>query len=99
MSARARTRTLAALCALLMLLGTVPVSAFVEKPIDRPEGPPTPKPTEVGDPDQPSGNIVLIVHRWVFVIRVPFGGIGRESAVRSAPRAMPRANPRVRNAR
>lgn len=55
MRAITRMRTLAALCALLMLLGSVPVSAWVDKPIDHPEGPPTIRPTEVGEPDTGSG--------------------------------------------
>jgi len=50
-----RMRTLAALCALLMLLSSVPATAWVERPIDDPQGPPVVKPTEVGDPDSGSG--------------------------------------------
>ena len=51
MRAITRMRTLAALCALLMMLAATPVTAWVEKPIDTPQGPPVVSPTEVGDPD------------------------------------------------
>jgi len=58
-----RMRTLAALCALLMLLSSVPATAWVERPIDDPQGPPVVKPTEVGDPDTPYGGLPPVM-RW-----------------------------------
>ncbi len=66
MRAITRTRTLAALCALLMLLSSVPVTAHPEKPIDHPEGPPVVNPTEVGDPDYPH-NLILTRIRVLLV--------------------------------
>jgi|CXWL01.1.fsa_nt_gi hypothetical protein len=46
-----RNATLATLCALVLGLATVANATRPDRPIDSPEGPPVPHPTEVGDPD------------------------------------------------
>jgi hypothetical protein len=71
MKAIARIRTLAAICALLSFLTAGVLAGVPGRPIDRPEGPPDPT-TEVGDPDQPSGMIVVIGYRTM-IIRLPRG--------------------------
>jgi hypothetical protein len=66
-----RKRTLAALCALLLAFASLANANAPARPIDRPEGPPELDPTMVGDPDQPGGNVTIVVGQWIYVGRVP----------------------------
>lgn len=59
-----RTRTLTALCALLLVFASIAHAGVPGRPIDRPGGPPDPDPTMVGDPDDGQGHIVIIVTPW-----------------------------------
>lgn len=62
MRALTRMRLLAAVCALLLLmLAPIATANVPGRPIDRPDGPPDPDPTMVGDPD--TGNNGL----WEYV--------------------------------
>jgi hypothetical protein len=84
MSTLSRFRSLAAALALLLFL-SANATAWSDRPMDRPEGPPEPNPQEVGDPDQPP-NLVLPVVLWkrVFLIRLP-GAFARFGLRVSAP--------------
>lgn len=53
-----RTRTLAALCALLLVFASLANANAPARPIDRPEGPPELDPTMVGDPDAGHGGLM-----------------------------------------
>lgn len=77
MIALTRMRTIAALCALLCFLTASALAGQPSRPIDRPDGSPEPGTTEIGDPDQPSGSMVVILYRWIYVYRLPLGGIRR----------------------
>ena len=54
MRALTRMRTLAAACALLLVIAGMAAAGVPGRPIDRPESPP-PSPTEVGEPDTGQG--------------------------------------------
>ncbi len=66
MRALDRIRSLAAVMTLLLFLATSALANVPRKPIDRPEGPPEPNPTEVGDPDM-GGNLTRD-HAWFLVL-------------------------------
>ena len=71
MRALTRMRTLAAACALLLVIAGMAAANAPGRPIDRPEGPP-PSPTEVGDPD--AGHdmpIAVVIGGHVFIWRLP----------------------------
>ena len=51
MSALNRLKTLAAVLTLLLFITTTALAGPPGKPVERPEGPPEPNPTEVGEPD------------------------------------------------
>ncbi len=59
-------RTLAAAGALLLLVTATPANALLDKPIDSPQGPPAPNPTEVGDPDL-GHNLVWDRYKHLFI--------------------------------
>jgi|SRR6185369_11743681 hypothetical protein len=90
MRALTRMRTLAAACALLLFVSGMATAGLGDRVIDRP-GTPDPMPPMVGDPDQPTGGMVLIVGSWVIVLRVPLGVLRQHpiavGAVRRAPNA------------
>jgi len=76
MRALTRMRTLAAVCALLLMLAGTAAAGLPGKPIDRPGDPPS-GPPQVGDPDQPTGgSIVVVIGDWVVVFRTPYIRIG-----------------------
>ncbi len=58
MRAPFRTGLLALLCALMLGIATIANANIPGRPIDRPEGPPDPDPTMVGDPDAGNGGLV-----------------------------------------
>jgi hypothetical protein len=89
MSALSRLRPFAAALALLLFLSTN-AAAWTDKPMDTPGGPPVPNPQEVGDPDQPGGNIVVFVYRWVFVARLPHGFLRPSTIQRPSPKPLVR---------
>jgi hypothetical protein len=73
MRALTRTRLLAALCVLMLLtFGSIARAGMPGRPIDRSGGPPDPTPVEVGDPDQPGGNITVTFTMFgrVYLFRV-----------------------------
>ena len=79
MRALNRMRLLAAVCALLLLtFGPLARAGVPGRPIDQPQGPPTPNPTEVGDPDQPPGSIAIPVNGWL-TFKVPVSWVVRLS--------------------
>ena len=70
MRALIRMRTLAAACALLLMIaGTAAAGPRVR--FDRPGQPDVPDPPMVGDPDQPTGNLVAIYAPWILIFRIP----------------------------
>lgn len=93
MRATSRMRTLAAVCALLMIFATVPANAWVEKPIESPQGPPTLNPTEIGDPD-PGHDMPIFVGHYLFFLRLP--AFLRHWQVPFRMKAPPTWNPRLR---
>lgn len=67
-----RTRTLTALCALLLVFASIAHAGVPGRPIDRPGGPPDPDPTMVGDPDQPPSIVTtVVIGRWVVLLNLP----------------------------
>lgn len=61
--------TTALLALTLALVAPIAEANVPRRPIDRPEGPPEPNPTEVGDPD--TGNNVpreLLIRLWIGVL-------------------------------
>ena len=68
MRALTRTRPLAALCALLLIVSLAGRASAFTKPIDRGETPPDPRPAQVGDPDEPHGMILIVPSPWGFVV-------------------------------
>jgi hypothetical protein len=70
MRALTRMRTLAAACALLLFVTGMAAANLHDRQIDR-SGTPEPKPPMVGDPDQPTGNIVAIYGYWFVVFHIP----------------------------
>ena len=79
MRALARTRLLAVACVLLMMtFGSIARAGAPGRPIDRSGSPPDSGPTEVGDPDEPGGNIVITFGLFgrVFLFRVPSSALG-----------------------
>jgi hypothetical protein len=69
MSALSRLRSPAAALALLLFL-SANAAAWTDKPMDNPEGPPIPKPQEVGEPDFGNGltwNRIMHLFRASFV--------------------------------
>ena len=70
MRALTRKRLLAAVCMLLLMFASIAHAGAPGRPIDRPEGPPDPRPVEVGDPDQPPSIIVIVWNGWL-TIRIP----------------------------
>lgn len=70
-----RTRTLTALCALLLVFASIAHAGVPGRPIDRPGGPPDPDPTMVGDPDEPGNlrTLTLGIFGHVYLIHLPAG--------------------------
>ena len=68
MRALIRTRLLAALCAMLLVVSLAGRASAFTKPIDRAETPPDIKPLQVGDPDEPHGMILIVPSPWGFVV-------------------------------
>ena len=66
MRALTRIKTLAAVLTLLLFVTTTALASHPGKPIDRPEGPPEPNPTEVGEPDM--GGHLTRDHVWYLVV-------------------------------
>ena len=66
-----RTRTLAALCALLLMFASLASANIPSRPIDRPEGPPDPDPSAIGEPDLGHEIITVVYQGKVLVLRVP----------------------------
>ena len=66
-----RTRTLAALCALLLVFASLANANAPARPIDRPEGPPELDPTMVGDPDAGQEIITFAFQGRILLIRLP----------------------------
>lgn len=65
MRALTRMRTLAAACALLLMIAGTAVAGAPGRPIDRPDSPP-PQPTEVGEPDA-GHNLTVQLFRQLIV--------------------------------
>ena len=81
-----RTRTLTALCVLLLAVASIAHAGVPGRPIDRPGGPPDPDPTMVGDPDQPPSIVTtIVIGRWIVLFHLP-------EFVRMPGRAAPRLN-------
>ena len=70
MRALTRKRLLAAVCMLLLMFASIAHAGAPGRPIDRPEGPPDPRPVEVGDPD--SGNNGLVANWRQLFLRLFF---------------------------
>ena len=69
-----RTKVLAAGCAWLLLsFGSIAQAGPPGKPIPIPVDLPS-EPVRIGDPDQPTGGIVIVLNQWVFTLRVPVWG-------------------------
>ncbi len=66
-----RTRTLTALCVLLLAVASIARASAPGRPIDRPGGPPDPDPTMVGDPD--SGHNGLWAYWKQLLIAIELG--------------------------
>ena len=64
MRAPFRTGLLALLCALMLGIATIANANIPGRPIDRPEGPPDPDPTMVGDPDDGQGSVIIVLTPW-----------------------------------
>ena len=78
MRALTRMRPLAAACALLLFVAGMAAAGPLDRQIDR-SGQPDPKPPMVGDPDQPTGNMVFLFNYWMIVVyRMPTGAIKRQ---------------------
>ena len=73
MRALTRMRSLAAACALLLVVAGNAAAGAPTKPIDRPDSPPT-TPTEVGEPDTGHDMPAFIVVVWgrVFFWKLPW---------------------------
>lgn len=56
--------TTALLALTLALVAPIAEANVPRRPIDRPEGPPEPNPTEVGDPDDGAGLLVAVWTPW-----------------------------------
>ena len=69
MSALNRLKRLAAVLTLLLFVTTTALAGPPGKPVDRPEGPPEPNPTEVGEPDTGYGLPKLFQMYWRQLIR------------------------------
>lgn len=75
MRAPFRTGLLALLCALMLGIATIANANIPGRPIDRPEGPPDPDPTMVGDPDEPGlrNTIPVIFLGRIYLVHLPSG--------------------------
>lgn len=69
-------RTLAAACALLSLLAATAIG-FTDRPIDSPQGPPVPNPTEIGEPDTGSGGLPRYLRQAIAAAQLSHPGIRR----------------------
>jgi hypothetical protein len=70
MRALTRMRTLAAACALLLVVSGTAMAGLGNRFIDRtglPESPPM-----VGDPDQPTNGMIVIYQYWLAALRAQF---------------------------
>ena len=76
MRALTRMRTLAAACALLLVIaGTATAGGLTGRQIDR-GGVPDPPPPMVGDPDDPQGRPMAIVTPWGYMtLQVPISAL------------------------
>ena len=70
MRALTRMRTLAAALALLLFLTSTALANVPSRPIDRPEGPPEPNPTEVGEPDTGHGGLPMLLRHLVLAAQL-----------------------------
>ena len=69
-----RMRPLVAIAALLLLtLAPIAQANVPGRPIDRPEGPPDVVPTQIGDPEQPTGGLPtpVLIGGQTFWFRLP----------------------------
>src|SRR5436190_396853 len=70
MRALTRMRSLAAACALLLVVAGTAAAGAPGRPIDRPDSPP-PQPAEVGDPDQPPNMFPVLIAGRIYLFRLP----------------------------
>ena len=86
MRALTRMRTLAAVCALLLVTAGTGLAGGPGKPPDRNDVPTGPPPT-VGDPDEPggSGMTTFVLFGRVYLLRVPAGFAWRSRSVARGP--------------
>ena len=66
-----RTRTLTALCVLLLAVASIAHAGVPGRPIDRPGGPPDPDPTMVGDPDAGQEIVTFVFQGRILSFRLP----------------------------
>jgi hypothetical protein len=88
MRALTMTRLLAALCVLLLMtFGSIARAGAPGRPIDRSGSPPDPGTSEIGDPDEPGGHIVITFGLFgrVFLFHVPSVALGRSRPVPATP--------------
>src|SRR5436190_20226770 len=84
MRALTRMRTLAAACALLLVVAGTAAAGAPGRPIDQPEGPP-PQPTETGEPDMGHGLVSPTWQQILLTIRWSNPGLNRFFAARPDP--------------
>lgn len=75
MSALTRMRRLAAALTLLLFVTTTSLAGIPGRPIDRPEGPPEPNPTEIGDPDAGHGGLPMYIQQLILAAQLSSPGL------------------------
>ena len=79
-----RTRTLTALCVLLLAVASIAHAGVPGRPIDRPGGPPDPDPTMVGDPD--AGHNGLWAYWKQLILAIELGNPQLRGLASASPR-------------